>query len=341
MTREHRWPVRPRLPGRSPGGAGLRACGTVLAALLPVAAWSGGALLPQGARLTHEQVVSATWAWAHGAWDGTEVPMREVGGPVRRQVWQIALPPGGVEALAVGVRAALEEAGYALAFECEARGCGGFDFRFGADILPEPQMHVDLASFRYLAAHDADLDEHVAVVLSRGSGRAYVEVSRAGGAAAPAATASSRSPDAAAAPHRAAMPEGAAHGRAHAATPPGEALLAHGSLVLEDVVFDVGAASLSGPAPATLEALAAWLRADPGRQVALVGHTDATGALPGNVALSRRRAEAVRAALVSLGVPEGQVTAEGVGYLAPRAENITEEGRARNRRVEAVLVSLP
>jgi OOP family OmpA-OmpF porin len=74
--------------------------------------------------------------------------------------------------------------------------------------------------------------------------------------------------------------------------------------------------------------------------VVLVGHTDASGGLAGNTALSRARAASVRDRLMAeYAVPAAQITAEGVGYLAPRATNKTEDGRARNRRVEAILTS--
>jgi len=71
--------------------------------------------------------------------------------------------------------------------------------------------------------------------------------------------------------------------------------------------------------------------------VVIVGHSDNQGTLDANLALSQRRAEAVRDALVSRGVAAERLDARGVGFLAPVASNATEEGRARNRRVELVL----
>ena len=86
--------------------------------------------------------------------------------------------------------------------------------------------------------------------------------------------------------------------------------------------------------------LAAFLLADPARQVALVGHTDAVGALDGNIALSKRRAASVLERLATAyDVPRTQMTAEGMGYLAPLTTNRTSEGRDQNRRVEAVLLN--
>ena len=74
-------------------------------------------------------------------------------------------------------------------------------------------------------------------------------------------------------------------------------------------------------------------------RVALVGHTDAQGSLDANIALSKRRAQAVADRLVAgHGVARAQLQAEGMGWLAPVATNLTPEGREANRRVEAVVL---
>ena len=112
---------------------------------------------------------------------------------------------------------------------------------------------------------------------------------------------------------------------------------AAGSVVLEGLAFESGKAALTDADAPALADLAAWLKAHPDRSVTLVGHTDASGSLAANVTLSRQRAAAVRQVLLEhYGVPEWQVSAEGVGPLAPRASNDTDDGRAQNRRVEAV-----
>jgi OOP family OmpA-OmpF porin len=74
-------------------------------------------------------------------------------------------------------------------------------------------------------------------------------------------------------------------------------------------------------------------------RVALVGHTDATGSLDANIALSRKRAASVKDRLVrAYGIAVSRLDAEGMGYLAPIASNLTQAGRDANRRVEAVLL---
>lgn len=226
------------------------------------------------------------------------------------------------------IRASLVDRGFAVAYECADTECGGFDFRYALRLLPEPEMHVDLGDFRYLYARSPDEIEHVAVVVSRSDGAANIHISRLGpsngngfAAALPAASAATAS-----APQPAAVQNGPEAG---------------GTTVLEDVVFDTGSATLDGPNYPSLDALAALLTENPLATVVFVGHTDAVGDLASNVALSRRRAEAVAERLVgSYAIPANRVSAEGVGYLAPRASNQTPEGRAANRRVEA-LVLLP
>ena len=92
--------------------------------------------------------------------------------------------------------------------------------------------------------------------------------------------------------------------------------------------------------PAILDQLAAYLKARPDRVIVFVGHTDATGSLAANQALSLRRAtSAVDYLRDRHGITRAQISADGVGYLSPIATNLTEEGRIKNRRVEAVLIS--
>jgi OOP family OmpA-OmpF porin len=225
----------------------------------------------------------------------------------------------------------LAEQGFDILFSCRNRVCGGFDFRHALDLGPSPEMHVDLGNFAYVSAVAGDTDRAVAITVSRGGALLYVH-----------AVEIASGPPAADAPAAAAAGAAQAGPRADATPAPGDViarLAQDGSATLEDLRFGTGASELSGRDYESLRRIAAYLAQNPNRRIVLVGHTDAEGGLDGNIALSRARAEAVRRHLVdALGVDPNRVTATGIGYLAPRATNDTPEGRAANRRVEAVLL---
>jgi outer membrane protein OmpA-like peptidoglycan-associated protein len=110
-------------------------------------------------------------------------------------------------------------------------------------------------------------------------------------------------------------------------------------LTLGDVLFDTGRAELKAGAFGTVDRLATFLRENPERRVAIEGHTDAVGSDSSNLSLSQRRADAVRAALVSRGIDGTRITAQGMGEAVPVASNDTGEGRQRNRRVEVIIAN--
>lgn len=110
-----------------------------------------------------------------------------------------------------------------------------------------------------------------------------------------------------------------------------------GRIALYGIYFDTDQAAIKPESDATLAEMAALLREAPDRKFLIVGHTDNQGAYEYNVALSKRRAEAVVAALASRhNIPRGQILPVGVGMAAPVAPNTDEAGRAKNRRVEIV-----
>ena len=106
------------------------------------------------------------------------------------------------------------------------------------------------------------------------------------------------------------------------------------TLILEGVTFENDSAQLKPESAATLDSVAASLVASPDVRVEVEGHTDSTGSDAYNLKLSQKRAESVRDYLVSKGVPAARLEAKGYGESQPIAKNDSEQGRARNRRVE-------
>jgi OOP family OmpA-OmpF porin len=114
-------------------------------------------------------------------------------------------------------------------------------------------------------------------------------------------------------------------------------LKATGHVALYGIYFDTGKSEVKPESRAALEEIAKLLGQDPALKLKVVGHTDMTGAMEANVTLSLARADAVVKALVSQhGIAAPRLKGYGAGPIAPVATNDTEEGRAKNRRVELV-----
>lgn len=106
----------------------------------------------------------------------------------------------------------------------------------------------------------------------------------------------------------------------------------------QDILFATDSATLSGGLQADLRTLAASLGRYPASRVDVVGHTDNVGDAGYNQSLSERRARAVASVLISSGVPSSRVNAYGRGETTPVANNLTDQGRRQNRRVEIVII---
>jgi len=109
-------------------------------------------------------------------------------------------------------------------------------------------------------------------------------------------------------------------------------------VTLGDVLFASGQTSLVEGAVSSLEEVVDLLQTEPDKKIRVEGHTDSSGDPEENVQLSKLRADAVRQALIDLGVAEDRITSEGMGEDFPIASNEDQEGRARNRRVDVILL---
>jgi OmpA-OmpF porin, OOP family len=100
--------------------------------------------------------------------------------------------------------------------------------------------------------------------------------------------------------------------------------------------FETGKATITPDSEAIVNEVAAALKEAPALKIEVAGHTDNVGAADANQTLSEARAQAVVAALTARGIDASRLTAAGYGQSSPIADNRTEDGRAKNRRVELV-----
>lgn len=125
-------------------------------------------------------------------------------------------------------------------------------------------------------------------------------------------------------------------------TPPGARVNADGCEIIEDVTlnlvnddFDFDKATLKPKMKAALNDLASRVTATQGDEyLTIIGHTDSKGTDQYNQRLSERRAKATAAYLANRGISADHITTQGMGESQPVADNRTDAGRAKNRRVE-------
>lgn len=299
--------------------------------------------LPSNARETAsrntqpDSYVAPIAVFADGALPGIAIE-----GEVRRSAFRVSTAGLTPLQLTDPLRDQLVAAGYKVILDCAARECGGFDFRFATETLPAPGMNINLRAYRFLTAvlgpQDAP-DQVVTILSSASTAAAHIQIIRAGdlGETPDQFTRQGGRPQPALS-----LPD----------TPPPETvtpratgdivgdLTALGRATLPGLDFGTGAVALTEEPSPSLEALAGYLTDNPQSRVALVGHTDNTGALAINTDISRQRASVVRQRLIeSYGIAGARIEAHGVGYLAPIESNATPEGRQANRRVEVVLLT--
>lgn len=110
-----------------------------------------------------------------------------------------------------------------------------------------------------------------------------------------------------------------------------------GKVAIYGIYFDSGKAEIKPESEPSLKEIAKLLQANPALKLYVVGHTDNVGAFDYNMKLSKDRADAVVKALIGkYGIASSRLLAWGDGPTAPIASNTTEDGRAKNRRVELV-----
>lgn len=108
-----------------------------------------------------------------------------------------------------------------------------------------------------------------------------------------------------------------------------------GRVALYGILFDSNRSDIKPESRPAIDEIAKFLRSTPNARLDVVGHTDNVGGYDSNLDLSRARAAAVVGTLVGqYSINPQRLRASGVGFLAPVASNMTEDGRSKNRRVE-------
>ena len=113
-------------------------------------------------------------------------------------------------------------------------------------------------------------------------------------------------------------------------------LTTDGKIITYAITFDIGKANIKPESMTEINRIAQLMKDNGDLKFEVQGHTDNTGTVAGNQKLSEQRAQAIVNKLVEMGIEANRLSAKGMGQSAPLADNSTDEGRAKNRRVEFV-----
>ena len=123
---------------------------------------------------------------------------------------------------------------------------------------------------------------------------------------------------------------------AKGAVPLYDRMMSDGKFITYGITFDVGKATIKPESMGEINRIVQLMNENPDLKFSVEGHTDSTGNPTSNQTLSEQRSQAIVAKLVELGIAQDRLTAVGKGQNSPIADNNTDEGRAKNRRVEFV-----
>ena len=125
---------------------------------------------------------------------------------------------------------------------------------------------------------------------------------------------------------------------AKGAVPLYDRMMSAGKIVTYGITFDVGKSVIKPESMAEINRIVQLMTANPDVKFSVEGHTDNTGSAASNQTLSEARSKAIVDKLVELGIAANRLKAVGKGQTSPIADNSTDEGRAKNRRVEFVKI---
>ena len=244
--------------------------------------------------------------------------------------------PKDASALAVfrNYQQALRTAGFETLFSCETAECETLRIQKMIEDFPREAKWVGNSAMVNIFNSGSQPDFHyISARKQTGSGFTYVQVALAGPRSDGETAGRTRQFIQIVEPAQAEMGKVTVDAKAI-----GAGLQRDGKIALYGVNFDTNKAVLRADSAAQLQSMADALKAQPAMKVLIVGHTDNQGDIEANLALSQKRAQAVVEALAGkYGIPVARLSARGVSSFAPVSSNASEEGRARNRRVEMVV----
>ncbi len=123
---------------------------------------------------------------------------------------------------------------------------------------------------------------------------------------------------------------------AKGAVPLYDRMMTDGKFITYGITFDIGKSTIKPESMGEINRIVTLMNENPDLKFSVEGHTDSTGNADSNQKLSDERSAAVVAKLVEMGISEDRLQSAGKGQTSPIADNGTDEGRAKNRRVEFV-----
>ena len=253
-------------------------------------------------------------------WKNAALKTRTVTGELHKSAWKLPHSLLEINQFAAPILSQLQNMGFNALLDCQSAQCGGFDFRFATEVIDPPFMYVDTTRYRFIALQK---DEQIKTLLfSKSGNELFLQIIEAGGRTLIDTT---NLPSA----------------QTKTEMPPKDvdtALRQKGFAILNGLAFDSGSEALGRGPFESLISLAEFLQTEKEVNIILVGHTDNKGSLEMNLALSKRRAQAVAGYLADeFGIDPTRIIVQGVAYLSPVASNDSEAGQRQNKRVEVVL----
>ena len=253
-------------------------------------------------------------------WKNAALKTRTVTGELHKSAWKLPQSLLEINQFAAPILSQLQNMGFNALLDCQSAECGGFDFRFATEVIDPPFMYVDTTRYRFIAMQK---DKHIKTLLfSKSGNELFLQIIEAGGRTLIETTN---------------LPS-AQTNAAPLTKDVRTALRKNGFAILSGLAFDSGSESLGRGPFESLISLAEFLQTEKEANIILVGHTDNKGSFEVNLALSKRRAQAVASYLADeFGIDPARIMAQGVAYLSPVANNDSEAGRRQNKRVEVLL----